>query len=96
MPTVLVTGPTVTQNWVFLPYQWPKPSPAHGGTAKLSWPGLNRDSILVTGYWLRFYVPFNTKWVISEMFQSLLGMEKQNLTQQKHTFTNQKMHYNTK
>jgi len=45
------------------------------------------DSSPVTGYWLRFYVPLNTKQVISEMFPkpiSWLGMEKQNLTQQKH------------
>jgi len=41
----------------------------------------------------RFYVPLNTKQVISEMFPkpvSWLGIEKLNLTQQKHTFTNQK------
>jgi len=42
-----------------------------------------------TGYWLRFYALLNTKWVILEMFPkpkliSWLGMEKQNLTQQKH------------
>ena len=45
------------------------------------------------GYWLRFYVPLNTKWDISKTFPkpiSWLGMEKQNITQQKHTFTNQK------
>ena len=35
----------------------------------------------VIGYWLTFYVPLNTKW---------LGMEKQNLTQQKQAFANQK------
>ena len=46
-------------------------------------------------YWLtalRFYVPLNTKKVISETFPkptSWLGMEKQNLTQQRHAFTNQ-------
>ena len=41
---------------------------------------------------LRFYVPLNTKYVISEMFPSpisWLGIEKQNLTQQKHALTNQ-------
>jgi len=45
------------------------------------------------GYQLRFYVPLDTKYVISETFPkpiSWLGMEKQNLTQQKHTFTYQK------
>jgi len=34
---------------------------------------------LVTGYWLRFYVPFDTKYVISEAFPkpvSWLGMKK--------------------
>jgi len=39
---------------------------------------------------LRFYIPLDTKQVISETFPqpiSLLGMEKLNLTQQKHTFT---------
>jgi len=42
---------------------------------------------------LWFYVPLDTKQVISETFPkpiSWLGMEKLNLTQQKHTFTNQK------
>jgi len=37
------------------------------------------------------------KQVISETFRkpiSWLGMEKLNLIQQKHTFTNQKMYYN--
>jgi len=46
-----------------------------------------------TGYWLRSYIPLNTKYMISEMFPksiSWLGKEKQNLTQQKHTFINQK------
>ena len=46
-----------------------------------------------TGYWSRFYVPLNTKYVISVTFPkpiSWLGMEKQNLTQQKHAFRNQK------
>jgi len=41
---------------------------------------------------LRFYIPLDTKQVISEMFPkptSWLGMEKQILTQQKHAFTNQ-------
>jgi len=41
---------------------------------------------------LRFYVPLDTKYVILETFSkptSWLGMEKQNLTQQKHAFTNQ-------
>jgi len=54
---------------------------------------------LVFGHWLRFHVPLNTKWVISETFPkpiSWLAMEKQNLTQQKHTFTNQEMYNNTK
>jgi len=38
------------------------------------------------------YVPLDTKQIISETFPkpiSWLGMEKLNLTQQKHTFTNQ-------
>jgi len=42
---------------------------------------------------LWFYVPLDTQQVISETFHkpiSWLGMEKLNLTQQKHTFTNQK------
>jgi len=42
---------------------------------------------------LWFYVQLNTKQVISETFPkpiSWLGMAKQNLTQQKHTFTSQK------
>jgi len=42
---------------------------------------------------LRFYVPLDTKQVISETFPkaiSWLGMEKLNLTQQKHAFTTQK------
>jgi len=42
---------------------------------------------------LWFYVPLNTKQVISETFPkpiSLLGMEKLNLTEQKHAFINQK------
>jgi len=42
---------------------------------------------------LWFYVPLDTQQVISETFPkpiSWLGMEKLNLTQQKHTFTNQK------
>jgi len=49
---------------------------------------------------VRFYIPLNTlntKKVILETFPkpiSWLGMEKQNLTQQKHAFTNQKMYYN--
>ena len=46
-----------------------------------------------TSYELRLYVSLNTKQVISETFpkpSSWLGMEKLNLTQQKHTFTNQK------
>jgi len=40
-----------------------------------------------------FYVSLNTKLVILETFPepiSWLDMEKLNLTQQKHTFTNQK------
>jgi len=40
---------------------------------------------------LRCYVPLNTQQVISEMFPkpiSWLGIEKLNVTQQKHTFTN--------
>jgi len=40
-----------------------------------------------------FYVPLNTKYVISDMFPkpiSWLGMEKLNLTQQKQILTNQK------
>jgi len=42
---------------------------------------------------LKFYVPRNTKWVISEMFPkpiSSLGTGTENLTRQKHAFTNQK------
>jgi len=42
---------------------------------------------------LWFYVSLDTKWIISETFPkpiSWLGVEKLNLTQQKHTFTNQK------
>jgi len=42
---------------------------------------------------LLFYIPLDTKYVISETFPkpiSWLGMEKLNLTQQKHTFTSQK------
>ena len=45
----------------------------------------------LTEYW--FYIPLDTKQVISETFPkpiSWLGMEKLNRTQQKHTFTNQK------
>ena len=48
---------------------------------------------IVTGYWLRFYVPLDIKQVISETLPepiSWLGMEKQNLTQQNHTLTYQK------
>ena len=44
-------------------------------------------------YWLRFYVPLNTKQVISKTFPkpiSWLGMEKQKLLQQQHIFTYQK------
>jgi len=43
-------------------------------------------------YELRLYVALNTKYVISETVRkpiSWLGMEKLNLTQQKHAFTNQ-------
>ena len=43
--------------------------------------------------WLRFYIALDTKWVISETFfpaNLLDGVEKLNLTQQKHAFTNQK------
>jgi len=42
---------------------------------------------------LKFYIPFDTKQVISQMFPKpifWLGMEKLDLTQQKHAFTNQK------
>jgi len=42
---------------------------------------------------LWFFVPLDTKYVISETLPkpiSWLGVEKLNLTQQKHTFTNQK------
>jgi len=48
---------------------------------------------------LQFYVILDTKQVISETFPkpiSWRGMEKLNLTQQKHTFANEKMYYNTK
>jgi len=41
----------------------------------------------------RFYIPLDTKKVILETFSKPIfwfGMEKLNLTQQKHTFTNQK------
>jgi len=51
-----------------------------------------------TGYWLRFYLSLDTKWVIPETFPkpiSWLGMEKQNLTQQKHTLINQKKYTTT-
>jgi len=47
--------------------------------------------LLFKGMW--FYVPLNTKYVISDMFPkpiSWLGMEKLNLTQQKQTSTSQK------
>ena len=44
MPAVLVTGPNVTQNSLFLPQRWPKSSPVlivptHKGMERLSWPG---------------------------------------------------------
>jgi len=44
MPAVLITWPTVTQNSLFLPQQWLKPSPVltaptHEGMARQSWPG---------------------------------------------------------
>ena len=42
---------------------------------------------------LRFYVPLDTKHIFSETFPksiAWLGMEKLNLTQQKHAFTDQK------
>ena len=54
--------------------------------------GLPPSPVQDTGYWLRFYVLLNTKQVILETFLkpiSWLGMEEQNLTQQKHAFTNQ-------
>jgi len=46
MPAILVTGPAATQDSLFLPQQWLKPSPVlivrtHGGIARLSgseWP----------------------------------------------------------
>jgi len=47
----------------------------------------------ITVDWLRFYDPLNTKSVISNTFLkpiAWLGMEKQNLTQQKHAYINQK------
>jgi len=56
--------------------------------------GYHQFILCITGYWLRFYVPLDTKQVISETFAkpiSWLGIEKQNLTQQKHTFTSQKV-----
>ena len=49
-------------------------------------------SALIDWYELWFYVPFDTAQVISEMFPkpiSCFGMGTLNLTQQKHTFTNQ-------
>jgi len=54
-------------------------------------------ALLVTG--LTFYVPLDTQQVLSKMFPkpiSWLGMEKRNLTQQKHTFINQKKCTTTK
>jgi len=51
------------------------------------------NDICNTDYWLGFHIPLITKQVISETFPktiSWLGMEKQNLTQQKQTFINQK------
>jgi len=47
---------------------------------------------------LRFYIPLNTKQVIPETFPkpiSWLGKEETKLTQQKHTFTNQKKYTTT-
>jgi len=41
---------------------------------------------------LKVYAPFDTKYVIAKTFPKPIsrpGMEKQNLTQQKHAFTNQ-------
>jgi len=41
---------------------------------------------------LRFYIPLNTKYVISDTFRKptfWFGVEKLNLAQQKHAFTNQ-------
>jgi len=43
MPTGLVTGPSVMQNSLYLPQQWPKPSavhiaPTHEEMARLCWP----------------------------------------------------------
>jgi len=49
--------------------------------------------IMSTEGWLRFYVLLDAKQVISETLPmpiSWLGVEKQNPTQQKHSFTNQK------
>jgi len=47
---------------------------------------------LSTGYWLRFYIPLNKTGHFGDVPQTSawLGMEKQNLTQQKLTFNNQK------
>jgi len=48
---------------------------------------------------LWFYVSLNTKQVISETFPKPISwpdMEKLKLAQEKHTFTNQEMYYNTK
>jgi len=65
-------------------------------TAKLTgicWPDMlkqNKQNWLIE---LRFYIPLNTKQVILETFPKpifWLGIEKPNLTQQKHIFTNQK------
>jgi len=49
------------------------------------------EHIKSTGYWLRFFVPLNTKLSLETFPKPItcLGMKKQNLAQQKHTFTNQ-------
>jgi len=63
--------------------------PGQGTHSNPKWP-VPIDILLTQ---LRFYVPLDTKQVISETFPkpiSWLGMEKQNLMQQKHALTNQK------
>jgi len=61
-------------------------------SVRLSSEFATKSSLNVSLIELRFYVPLNTKQVISETFPepiSRLGMKKLNLTQQKHAFTNQ-------
>ena len=67
------------------------------GTSRLA-PNSGRHPLTdwLTELW--FYVPWDNNKAISETFPkpiSWLGMEKLNLTQQKHTFTNQKKYTTT-